>query len=122
MSGRSDERVAEHLPLKPVDFLTLLVLAGGERHGYGLTQDIAAQTGGTVRLVPGNLYTVLRRLLDVGLIRESKRRPAPDLDDARRRYYGITPMGRAVLAAEAARMRDLVTACETRAILPERGR
>lgn len=114
---RSENRITQHLPLKPVDFLVLMVLAAGERHGYGLTQDIATETGGTVRLVPGNLYTVLRRLLDGGLIRESKRRPAPDLDDARRRYYAITAMGRAVLAAEADRLRELVAACEARDIL-----
>ena len=119
MSRRPSVRAAEHLPLKPVDFLVLLVLAGGERHGYGLTQDIARETGDTVRLVPGNLYTVLRRLLERGLIRESNRRPAPDLDDARRRYYGITPTGRAVLIAEAARMRDLVAACVARDILTD---
>jgi len=119
VTRRSEDRITPHLPLKPVDFLVLMVLAGGERHGYALTQDIAAETGGTVRLVPGNLYTVLRRLLDAGLIRESKRRPAPDLDDARRRYYGTTPTGRAVLTAEAGRLRDLVAACEARDILSD---
>lgn len=94
--------------LKPVDFLVLLVLSDGERHGYGIVQDVARDTGGRIRLVPGNLYGVLRRLLEDGLVRESSRRPAPDLDDRRRRYYAITNSGRRALAEEAEHLRHLV--------------
>ena len=96
------------LPLKPVAFQILLSLADGERHGYGITQDIASRTSARLRLEPGNLYRSLKTMLDDGLIEESERRPAPDLDDERRRYYRITPLGRKVALAETARLEALV--------------
>lgn len=96
------------LPLKPVAFQILLSLAEGERHGYGVTQDIANRTAARMRLEPGNLYRSLKAMLDDGLIEESERRPAPDLDDERRRYYRITPLGRKVALAETSRLEALV--------------
>jgi DNA-binding PadR family transcriptional regulator len=96
------------LPLKSVEFQVLLSLADGERHGYGITLDILGRTSARMRLEPGNLYRSLRTLLDAGIIEESERRPAPDLDDERRRYYRITPFGRKVAAAETARLADIV--------------
>ncbi|HKG92557.1 MAG TPA: helix-turn-helix transcriptional regulator [Gemmatimonadaceae bacterium] len=110
----------DELPVKPVDFLLLLALARGERHGYGLMQDVERDSAGSVRLEAGNLYRSLRRLLERELCEESERRPAPDLDDERRRYYRLTPFGRRVLAAEALRLRSLVRAAEAaRLIDPE---
>ena len=100
--------VLELLPLRPVEFLVLLVLADGERHGYGIVQDIAERTENRVKLLPGNLYAVLRRLGESGLLEESAHRPAQDLDDQRRRYYRVTELGERVLAADAERMRGLV--------------
>jgi DNA-binding PadR family transcriptional regulator len=95
----------DFLPLKPVLFEILLSLAAQDRHGYGIVQDIAERTNPRMALDPGNLYKSIRTLLDSGLIEESDRRPAADLDDARRRYYRITPLGRRVAVAEAARLR-----------------
>ena len=119
MAARNESRAVEDvLPLKPVDFLVLLTLSTGERHGYGIVMDISERTGGRIRLVPGNLYSVLRRLGAIGVLKEAIRRPAPDLDDQRRRYYTITPFGREVLAAEAERMRELVGVAEALEILP----
>jgi DNA-binding PadR family transcriptional regulator len=111
MTGPEDD-VQDQLPLKPVDLLVLMTLSRGTRHGYGIVTDIADQTEGRIRLVPGNLYAVLQRLEGIGLLTESARRPAPDLDDRRRRYYAITPFGRRVLAAEAERLRRLVGQAE----------
>ncbi len=116
MTNRTSD-IESVLPLKPVDFLVLLVLSERERHGYGIVQDIERQTNGTIQLVPGNLYSVLKRLLGLGVIAELRRRPAPDLDDQRRRYYEITGFGRAVLTAEARRMRQLVATAEAKHIL-----
>ena len=104
--------VEDLLPLKPVDFMVLLTLAAQEMHGYGLVAEIAERTEGKIRLVPGNLYAVLQRLRGRGLLDETDRRPAPDLDDQRRRYYAITALGRQVLAAEAERLRGLVGMAE----------
>ena len=100
--------VERHLPLKPVAFQILVSLADGERHGYGITQDIASRTSARMRLEPGNLYRSLKAMLDDGLIEESGRRPAADLDDERRRYYRITLLGRKVAAAETARLAEVV--------------
>jgi len=74
--------IDRHLPLKPVVFQILLSLADGEHHGYGITQEIAARTSARIDLEPGNLYRSLKTMLDDGLIEESDRRPAPDLDGA----------------------------------------
>jgi DNA-binding PadR family transcriptional regulator len=110
------------LPLRPVEFLVLLVLADDERHGYGIVQDIAERTDGKMKLLPGNLYAVLRRLLESGLLTESSRRPAEDLEDQRRRYYRITRMGEKVLAADAERMKSLVQQVEARDLLKANAR
>jgi DNA-binding PadR family transcriptional regulator len=95
-------------PLSPTVFHILLSLGEGERHGYALKREIALRTGGAVTLGPGVLYGTINKLLELGLIEESGARPAPHLDDERRRYYRITPHGRKVAQAEAARMRELV--------------
>ena len=73
--------VDRYLPVRPVAFQILLSLADSERHGYGITQDIAGRTSARMRIEPGNLYRSLKAMLDAGLIEESERRPAPDLDD-----------------------------------------
>jgi DNA-binding PadR family transcriptional regulator len=118
----STAELAELLPLRSVDFLILVMLAQGDRHGYGIMQDVEAQTEGAVRLEAGSLYRTIRRLLDDKLVVESARRPAPDLDDDRRRYYRLSPFGRRVLAAEAARLRQLVRLAEaSRVLAPEPG-
>lgn len=98
------------LPLKPNWFHVLLALAGEEQHGYGIMQEVLARTGGKVHLWPATLYGTLKRLIDEELIEESGERPAPELDDARRRYYRLTRLGRRVLAAESERLEDLVRA------------
>ncbi|MGH7719054.1 MAG: PadR family transcriptional regulator [Gemmatimonadaceae bacterium] len=113
--SRRDDPVA-FLPLGAVDFLILLMLARGDRHGYGIMQDVALHTTHTVRLEAGNLYRAIRRLLEDRLVEESARRPAAD-DDERRRYYRLTPLGRRVVAAEAARLRTLVRLAESARVL-----
>ena len=103
----------DHLPLKPVDLELLLALADEERHGYGLVQKIAEHTDGLVTLDPGNLYRVIKRLMESGLIAEAGHRHADDAGE-RRRYYRITALGGRVLAAELDRLRALVNARDTR--------
>jgi DNA-binding PadR family transcriptional regulator len=96
------------LPLKPHWFHIMLSLADEPNHGYGIMQDVLQRTSGKVRLWPATLYGTLQRLMEAELIAFSETRPAPDLDDARRRYYELTALGREVLAAESARLEDLV--------------
>jgi DNA-binding PadR family transcriptional regulator len=111
------------LPLRSVDFLVLLMLAKGERHGYGIMQDVLAHTEGRIELEAGSLYRTIRRLADEKLLDEAARRPAAESDDERRRYYRLTPFGRRVVAAEATRLRALVRLAESaRLLTPEPAR
>lgn len=107
------------LPLTPVAFEALLALAGESRHGYAILQDIENRTRDKPNA--GTLYRAIARLVDTGLVEESERRPGPDEDDARRRYYGLTPLGHAVLQAEAARLEEAVAAARARNVLPRPG-
>ena len=91
------------LPLTPAVFHVLLALAGEERHGYSIMQEVAETTEGQVKMGPGTLYGTLKRLLAARLIEESDERPDPHLDDEWRRYYRLTPFGRRVLGAEVSR-------------------
>ena len=96
------------LPLKPQWFHVLLSLATGEQHGYAIMHEVLNRTSGKVRLWPATLYGSIKRLIQADLIEESAQRPAPEFDDARRRYYRLTPLGRAVLEAECDRLQELV--------------
>ena len=96
------------LPLTPAVFHILLALAGGERHGYAIMQEVAASTDGQIKMGPGTLYGTVKRLLDARLIAESDERPDPPLDNERRRYYRLTGVGEQVVRAEARRYADIV--------------
>jgi DNA-binding PadR family transcriptional regulator len=96
------------LPLQPATFHILIAVAREDRHGYAIMQEVEERTGGELRLSAGTLYRSIQRMLDQGLIRETRDRPAPELDDERRRYYRITAFGEAVARAEARRMSELV--------------
>ncbi|MGA3189968.1 MAG: helix-turn-helix transcriptional regulator [Bryobacteraceae bacterium] len=96
------------LPLKTNWFHIMLSLTGQEQHGYGIMNEVLERTNGKVRLWPATLYGTLKRLIEEELIEESDERPAAELDDARRRYYRLTKLGRRVLAAECERLEELV--------------
>ncbi|MFZ0037113.1 MAG: helix-turn-helix transcriptional regulator [Candidatus Acidiferrales bacterium] len=108
----SDANLQRFLPLKTQWFHIMVSLAAGEQHGYGIMQDVLARTAGKVRLWPATLYGSIKRLIEADLIEESYERPAPELDDARRRYYRLTALGRRVLDAEAERLQELVRAIQ----------
>jgi len=105
------------LPLPVSEFQILLALADEERHGYAIRREVAERTGGDVQLGPGTLYGSIKRMVNSGLIAESDERPDPALDDERRRYYRITPLGRKVAVAEARRMEQLVRIARAKRLL-----
>jgi DNA-binding PadR family transcriptional regulator len=105
------------LPLTPVAFEVLLSVSDEARHGYAILGEIEARTAGAMRLNAGTLYRAIARLVDTGVLVE---RGAPDTGEAdgRRRYYALTKLGRAVLAAEAGRLERAVLAARDRNVLP----
>jgi DNA-binding PadR family transcriptional regulator len=113
----------DFIPLKSPVLEILLALGEGRLHGYGIIQALRDRFGGTVRIETGPLYRHLKRLLEMGLIAELAEPPAGTPDDQRRTaYYELTPLGRAALRAEAARLADLVSETRRLGFLPERAR
>jgi DNA-binding PadR family transcriptional regulator len=100
------------LPLTPHQFHILLALVDGPRHGYAVIQDVERRTDGALRLGTGTLYTAVARLAELDLIVDAGR------EDERRRFYRLTPLGRAVLRAETARLEALVRHAHDRGIRP----
>ena len=108
------------LPLPPATFHILVALADEDRHGYAIMQDVTARTGGDLKLAAGTLYRSIQRMLEQGLISETSERPAPELDDERRRYYRITPFGRSVAKAEAGRLAQMLRLARASGFAPGR--
>ena len=106
------------LPLTPPMLHALLALADGDKHGYAILKEIARRTDGAVRLSAGTLYALVRRATADGLIVESDERPDISLDDERRRYYRLTPLGRRVAAAEIARLESIVEMARAKKLVP----
>jgi DNA-binding PadR family transcriptional regulator len=108
------------LPLPEATFHILMAVAEDDRHGYAIIQEVATRTDGALKLSPGTLYRSIQRMLEQGLIQETAERPAPELDDERRRYYRITAFGRTVAKAEARRLAQLVKLARESGFAPGR--
>ena len=106
--------------LPTASFHILLAVAGEDRHGYAIIQEVAMRTGGELRLSAGTLYRSIQRLLEQGLIVETRDRPAPAEDDERRRYYRITPEGTAAAREEVRRLAQLVKMARAKGLAPGR--
>jgi len=113
--GTDRDRIDLLLPLRPVEFHILLSLASGERHGYGIIQDIEARGDASVPDV-GTMYRALARMVDSGLIAASAAL-AKDSSDERRNYYRITDKGLRVAKAEARRLQALTRAARLGGLL-----
>jgi DNA-binding PadR family transcriptional regulator len=116
---KSDPSPESLLPLPSAVFHILMSLADEDRHGYAIIQDVAARTG-ELKLSAGTLYRSIQRMLEQGLIVETRERPAPEEDDERRRYYRITPFGVAVARAEARRLDRLIKLARASGFAPGR--
>jgi len=99
-------------------FHILVALAGQDRHGYSIMQDVAARTDGRIKLSPGTLYGAIRRLLEEGLIQELDERPDPENDDERRRYYRLTTAGYAAAREEAAQLNRMLGQARANGLVP----
>jgi DNA-binding PadR family transcriptional regulator len=108
------------LPLTVPVFQILLSLSDQDLHGYAIIQDIRDRTEGEVELTASTLYAAIKRLLDGGLIEELDDRPGPDEDDARRRYYRITPLGMEVARLEVARLERALKMARQKRLTPKK--
>jgi DNA-binding PadR family transcriptional regulator len=113
--GTDRDRIDRHLPLRPVEFHVLLSLAAGERHGYGIIQDIEAR-GETAVPDVGTMYRALARMVESGLIQSAAVASTPNVDE-RRNYYRITDRGLRVARAEAQRLQALTRAARVGGLL-----
>jgi len=111
----------KRLPLSPAAFSILLALKDGEKHGYAILRAVSEQSDEAVKLLPGTLYNLLKRMLDQGWIEELEERPDPALDDERRRYYRLTGLGETVASLEAERLAELVRTARKRGLLTSQG-
>ena len=111
LSHMPEKHPSDHLPLSPPMFHVLLSLAQGERHGYLIMKEVEERTAGEVRLSTGTLYGIIKRLLETGMVDEVA------TDDPRRRAYKLTPFGKTVAKAEAARLESLVDAARATRLL-----
>jgi DNA-binding PadR family transcriptional regulator len=100
------ENATRFLPLSQAALNIVLALAGEDRHGYAIMQEAARQSGFKYKLGPGTLYDNLQKLVDQGIVEELGQRAGDD--DPRRRYYGLSTLGRRVLTAEIARLEGVI--------------
>jgi DNA-binding PadR family transcriptional regulator len=117
MTNRSSQSVESFLPLTPVAFEILLAVAEGKRHGYDVMIEVERRSGGRISPNPGTLYRALDRLVQEGLLTSAVR----SVDEETRRLFSLSPLGRAVAAAEAARLSDQVLAARSLRLLKRGG-
>lgn len=115
--NNQSRKAEDMLPLTPAVLHILLALADGERHGYGIMQEVRRRAGGQVKMGPGTLYGSIKRMLADGLIEEAGERPDPVLDDERRRYYRLTSFGLRVVQAEVLRLQQLVRLAQSKQVI-----
>ena len=116
---RDRRTIDDRLPLRPVEFHILLSLAAGERHGYGIIQDIQERGDAPVPDV-GTMYRALARMVDGGLIEAAARRAGartPTMSVATT-TASPRPVTR-VASAEARRLEALTRAARLGGLLPK---
>ena len=111
------EDFTPYLPLSPAALHILLSLAGEDRHGYAIMQEVARQSLGQYKLGPGTLYDNLQKLTEQGMIETASRRGSDD--DPRRKYYRLTRFGRGVLEAEVKRLESVLREARAHLLSPK---
>lgn len=100
-------------------FHILVALAGSDRHGYSIMQEVATRTNGQVKIGAATLYSSIHRMLQQGLVEELRDNPDPQNRDERRRYYRLTGWGRAVATAEARRITSMLEQARETGLIPK---
>lgn len=101
--------------LSALEYHVLLAMASGPLYGYAIKEAVEAESRGAVVPRAGSLYRVIARLMAWGFVREAA--PKGDVEPhpgRARRYYALTPEGRAALAEESARLKAVAALAERR--------
>jgi DNA-binding PadR family transcriptional regulator len=85
----------------------VVALLDGELHGYALVRRVEELSDGAVRMGPGSLYGSINRLVEQGLLIETTGRVGR-AENGRRRFFALSPAGRAVALDELGRLPLLV--------------
>ena len=115
---RSDP--GDFLPLGDLSFHILLALGAGASHGYAIGKEIEGRSGGRLSPATGSLYQALRRLTGDGLIAGTEPTDPPEDDDARRKYFRLTPLGKRVVSLEVERLEGLISLARERSLVRKR--
>ncbi len=92
------------LPLnESVAYVLIALMDGRPRHGAAIGKRVAKMSERQVRIAPGNLYPMLKRMVDNGLLELDG-----EIDDegALRKLYRISVVGEKVLAADQQRLQQ----------------
>lgn len=111
---------ADYLPLPDFWLHVLLVLGDGPSHGYAIGKMMRERTDGRLSPTTGTLYHAIRRLHEEGLIAETDVSSSDAGKGPRRQYFRLTPFGRRVFRAEAARLQDVLTAARRNKLVTRR--
>ena len=117
MAQRRKPDLQDYLPLSAAVLHVLLALADGDKHGYAIIKEVRRRTSGDVELGASSLYSVLKRMTADGFVHETDERPDPALDDERRRYYRLSPLGRDIAVAELRRLESLLVQARAKRLL-----
>src|SRR5262245_24190519 len=97
MSGINTRALDRELKKGAAELLILSLLDARPRHGYELSKQIHARSGGQLTFHIDSIYPLLYRLEERGWIKGTWVEKA---GERRRRFYKVTPEGRRVLAAQ----------------------
>lgn len=98
-----------------LEFHVLLAMAGGPLYGYAIKGAVEEESEGALAPRAGSLYRVIARLMSWGLVAEVEPDGEAGPHPGRaRKYYALTPEGRATLSAETRRLKGATALAEER--------
>ncbi|MEH7390269.1 helix-turn-helix transcriptional regulator [Bacillus sp. JJ1503] len=94
-----EKLIKKYVPMSETAFYILLTLTE-PLHGYGIIKRVEELTKGRIRLGSGTIYGTLTKMQKDELI-------TVFADDKRKTVYEVTQLGRSVMKAEMARLKEL---------------
>lgn len=106
--------------LSSIQYQILLAIGADQVHGYAIMRDIAERTDGKIQILPGTLYSTIKKLLGERLIEECGPPAKTTSADERRRYYRLSARGREAATQETERLSALVSMARKKGFAPAR--